>query len=59
LAKSIHCKKKKYILVNDWGVGCAVLIDYRYHESDELWPEVQVLYGWALFLSGKVLLPAL
>ncbi len=51
--------KKKYILVNDWGVSCPVLINYRHHESDEFWPEVQVLYRRTLLLSGNVLLPAL
>lgn len=49
----------RYVLVNDWGVGRPVLIDYGHHESDEFWPEVQILYRWALFLSRNVLLPAL
>lgn len=52
-------KEVQYILVNDRGVGCAVLIDYRHHESDEFWPEVQVLDRWTLLLSGKILFPAL
>lgn len=51
--------KIKCILVDDWGVGCPILVNYRHHESDEFWPEVQVLYWWTLLLSGKVLLPAL
>lgn len=42
---------KEYILVNDWGVSCPVFIDYRHHESDEFWPEFQVLYRWTLLLS--------
>lgn len=49
----------QYVLVNDWSVGRPVLIDYGHHESDEFWPEVQILYRWALLLSRNVLLPAL
>lgn len=51
--------KKKHILVNNWGVSRAVFIYDRNHESDELWPEVQVLYGWTLLLTGNVLLTTL
>lgn len=49
----------EYILVDHWGVGRAVLIDDGHHESDEFWPEVQVLYGRTLLLPGNVLFPAL
>ena len=59
MAKSTESQHRKYVLVNDRGVGCAVLVNHRHHERDELWPEVQVLYGRTLLLSGKLLLPAL
>ena len=59
LMKSMHGMIKRYILVNDWGVSRPVLIDYRHHESDEFWPEVQVLYRRTLLVSGKFLLPTL
>lgn len=59
MLKSMHGIIKKYILVNDWGVSCPVLIDDGHHEGDEFWPELQVLYGRTLLLSGNVLLPAL
>lgn len=50
---------KKYILVNYWGVSCPVFIYDGNHEGDEFWPEVQVLYGWALLLTGNVLFTTL
>lgn len=50
---------RRYLLVNDGGVSRPVLIDHGHHESDEFWPEVQILYRWALLLSRNVLLPAL
>lgn len=59
LVKNMHGIIKGYVLVNDWGVSRPVFIDYRHHESDEFWPEVQVLYRRTLLLPGNVLLPAL
>ena len=56
---SMYSSVKRNILVYDWGVGRPVLVDNGHHESDEFWPEVQVLYRWTLLLSGNVLLPAL
>lgn len=50
---------RRRVLVNDWRVGRAVLVDYGHHEGDELGPEVQVLYRRSLLLAGNVLFPAL
>lgn len=55
----LHGRIKEYVLIDDWCVGRAVLIDYGNHESDEFWPEVQVLYWRTLLLTGNVLFPAL
>lgn len=41
---SLGGRINEYVLVDDWCVGCAVLIDYGHHESDEFGPEVEVLY---------------